>query len=140
MNNHWIDIGLCAGLAIVLISSLAIFFLMKIEIARLRAEIERHFNPAEPSAETAAPRQGVAEREQTNSAACLLPAGDSERNVEPHDRERQLQIHAANAYQRTRDSLELRPTANISAAREEAMAAFRRAWNALPQSASSATS
>ena len=140
MNNHWIDIGLCAGLAIVLISSLAIFFLMKVEIARLRAEIERHFNRTEPSVGNGVTRQDAPEQEVTNSAASLLSAAPLERSVEPPATARQLQTHAANAYQRTRDSLETRSTANVSAAREEGMEAFRRAWSALPQSASSAAS
>lgn len=122
-NEHMIDLGLCAGLAIVLIASLAIFIAIKIEIAKLRRDLTRNDGPAGP------PRS----EDPLTEVSRKLPKPD-----------RVAQREAALSSEREQKRAALAYTSNSTASsmekavsKDEALAALRRAWSAIPESVGS---
>lgn len=120
MNPTPIDLGLCAGLACVLVASLAIFFMLKVEIATLRQALQHESGRTQSLLlEMQAQRKSASEAQEI-SAPGRAPGVQAPRpvhSVQPRDAA-SIYLHAVHAGEQD----------PVPDAREDHLAALRRAW------------
>lgn len=120
MNPTPIDFGLCAGLACVLVASLAVFFMLKVEIATLRQALQHESGRTQSLLlEMQAQRRASIET-PSNTAPGRTPAAAASKLSRPA-----LPMDLASIYLH---AVHRGEPDSASGSREDHLAALRRAW------------